>query len=265
MNRRRWTGEMGVGLAGVAVLLGGCKGTPAVTDAALTSTIQTQLTQDNALAGQQVSVAVQNGVATLSGVVLNDAQRAIAARDAAGVAGVKQVQNALTVGTTGVASSGAATTVPAANLAKPSAGAPLSYERRGRNGNGPAPVERVAPGGNGGGETVAGGNGAGGNGSGTPGGAASSPQPAAPPAPVFREVTIPAGDSLPVRVTQTLDSATTQEGDTFSGVLASNIVVDGAVAIRGRYERCRTCGRGARGGPLQGVGAADGFAEQPDP
>ncbi len=58
---------------------------PPVDDAALTTTIQNQLTADNSINGQPVQVAVSGGVATLSGSVQNDAQRTIAARDAAGV------------------------------------------------------------------------------------------------------------------------------------------------------------------------------------
>ena len=46
-----------------------------------------------------------------------------------------------------------------------------------------------------------------------------------------RTVTIPSGNAIPVRVTQTLDSATAQEGQTFSGTITSDIVIDGIVAI----------------------------------
>ena len=54
----------------------GCKSKPAsVDDAALTATIQSQLTSDNSIAGQPVQVAVAGGIATLSGSVQNDAQR----------------------------------------------------------------------------------------------------------------------------------------------------------------------------------------------
>jgi hypothetical protein len=44
-------------------------------------------------------------------------------------------------------------------------------------------------------------------------------------------VTIASGDTIPVRITQTLDSATTQQGETFTGVVAADIIVDGLVAI----------------------------------
>lgn len=55
--------------------------------------------------------------------------------------------------------------------------------------------------------------------------------PPPPPQPTFRNVTVAAGSTIPVRMTQTLDSATTQPDSAFSGVVASDIVVDGLVAI----------------------------------
>jgi hypothetical protein len=54
------------------------------------------------------------------------------------------------------------------------------------------------------------------------------PQPAAP---TFHDITVPAGTTLPIRITQTLDSATTQQGDSFSGTVASDIIMDGIVVI----------------------------------
>ena len=89
-----------VSLAGVLSLsafsLGGCKA-KSVDDAALAKSIQAQLTSDAVLNGQQVNANVASGVATLSGSVANDAQRSVAARDAAGVTGVKEVVNNLVV------------------------------------------------------------------------------------------------------------------------------------------------------------------------
>ncbi len=37
---------------------------------------------------------------------------------------------------------------------------------------------------------------------------------------------------IPVRITQTLDSATTQQGDTFSGTIATDVLVDDVVVLR---------------------------------
>jgi hypothetical protein len=61
---------------------------------------------------------------------------------------------------------------------------------------------------------------------------ASTPAPAPPPPPAFKTVTIASGTTIPVRITQTLDSATTQEGQSFSGTVATDIMADGLVAIR---------------------------------
>jgi hypothetical protein len=44
-------------------------------------------------------------------------------------------------------------------------------------------------------------------------------------------VTIPTGTAIPVRITQTLDSATAIQGDKFTGIVASDVIVDGLVAI----------------------------------
>ncbi len=55
--------------------------------------------------------------------------------------------------------------------------------------------------------------------------------PPPPPPPPFINVTIPAGKSLPFRINQALDTATTQTGEPISGVINSNIVVNGRVVI----------------------------------
>jgi hypothetical protein len=53
-----------------------------------------------------------------------------------------------------------------------------------------------------------------------------------PPPPAFRNITLTPGTTIPIRITQTLDSATTQQGETFTGTIASDIVTDGVVVIR---------------------------------
>ena len=55
--------------------------------------------------------------------------------------------------------------------------------------------------------------------------------PPPPPPPPFIDATVPAGKAIPFRITQTLDSKTAKEGDSFSGVVASNVVVKGNVVI----------------------------------
>ena len=201
----------------------GCKPRPApVSDAELTSSLNRELTQDSSIAGQPVMGAVQGGVATLTGNVSNDAQKVIAARDAAGIAGVSSVANNLVVippssiNTTTVAPPPAPIPVPvtrtpaAVTLPRPlppsaRTRTPAPIERNPQQASAPPPSADPAP------------------------GIAVPPPP--PPAPAFRTVTLDAGSTLPVRITQTLDSATAQTGDSFSGVVASDVLVDGLVAI----------------------------------
>jgi hypothetical protein len=45
-------------------------------------------------------------------------------------------------------------------------------------------------------------------------------------------VTVNPGTTIPIRITQTLDSATTQQGETFTGIIASDIISDGIVVVR---------------------------------
>jgi len=210
------------GLLAAGITLAGCKA-KSVPDSTLTQNIQSTLAADNAIAGQPVQVAVQNGVATLSGSVSNDAQRAIAARDAAGVAGVAKVVNEIGVNNAPPASAAVETAPtaplpapaqPSQALVKPSPkvvqqqphqAAPIERPQQADN-TPPPPPPAPAP---------------------TP---APAPPPP-PPAPTFKSVTLASGETIPVRITQTLDSGTTQPDTTFSGVVASDIVIDGLVAI----------------------------------
>lgn len=203
--------------AALSFALSGCNSTPAVSnDATLTHNLQSQLASDTSISGQPVQGNIANGVATLTGMVANDAQRTIAARDAAGIAGVKQVINNLTVGTPPPATVAVNTQLPAP---LPAPAVPLKRSavvpqvRPDTRNNRPAPVDHPQP---------------------QPSQQVfnnAPAQPTAPPQPAFRTVTIPSGNPLPIRVTQTLDSATTQEGQTFSGTITSDIIADGLVAI----------------------------------
>ena len=230
------------------LLVCGCKNSaPGMDDATLTRTGQAQINTDGSLSGQPVTVAVAGGVATLSGSVLNDAQKTIAARDIAGIAGIKQVQNGLTIGAPPQVSATVSAPLPApipvppAPIPAPAAPLPAPQkiplggptraelaaqareearqrkaEQTFNNQHQPAPIERPEQAYNP-----------------PPAPVAAPPPPPPPPQPVFRSVTVPSGTTIPVRVTQTLDSATTQEGDTFSGVVASDVMIDGVTVISG--------------------------------
>ncbi len=213
-------------MALAAVLLTGVAGcrnkAPIVDDPTLTSQVQQRIASDSALASEPVQVMAQAGVVTLTGAVSNAAARSLAANDAAAVTGVQKVVNDITVS----AATGPATTTTTAQLQQPQPEtAPTPRERVRAS----APAQQAAP--------I------------TRSSAAPPPPPQQqqsqsqpvhqqapappppPPPPVARVVTLPAGSTLPVRVTQTLDSATAQVGDTFSGAVATDIVQDGMLLI----------------------------------
>ncbi len=61
--------------------------------------------------------------------------------------------------------------------------------------------------------------------------AAAPAPPPPPPPPAFVDVRVPAGKAIPFRITQSLDSASTQQGEAISGVVATNVLVNGQVVI----------------------------------
>jgi hypothetical protein len=200
----------------LVLTIAGCKSSaPPVNDDILTTQLQSRLFSDQNLSGQSIQASVSNGVATLNGTVTSDTARSIASGDAAQVAGIRTVVNNLVVQappTAANATTTAPTPIPGQPNRKPSASIPQHVAP-------PAPVVRNTP--------------------------APQPQPQQeapvqqaqvqppppPPAPVKHEITLPAGTSIPVRITQTLDSASTQTGDKFTGAIASDIIVDSMVVL----------------------------------
>jgi hypothetical protein len=237
LNMRRFdTPNRATGVAAIAqttclvalLAIAGCKSTTSVVnDATLTGNIQSTLAADSVLAGQPVQVSVAGGVATLTGYVSNDAQRAVAARDAAAVAGVAKVVNDISVGTpppASVTATVAPPPMPAQTPARkttqllkpqpPHQAAPIERQQQAISTPPPPPQPAPQPA-----PTPA------------PAPAPPPPPPPPPPQPTYKTVTVASGNTIPVRITQTLDSATTQADTTFSGVVASDIVIDGLVAI----------------------------------
>ena len=51
------------------------------------------------------------------------------------------------------------------------------------------------------------------------------------PVPVEHNITLSLGTVIPVRITQTLDSATSKAGDTFTGAIATDLIMDGMVVL----------------------------------
>lgn len=202
----------------LALAFSGCKSsTPATDDATLGTALQSRIAGDSALSAESIQATVQNGVATLNGNVSSEAARSLAAADAAQVAGIRTVVNNLTVQQP-APTVAAVTPTPAPLL--PPAPKKTPAPRPAPPARQPAPVERPEP------APVA---------VQTPPPApapAPPPAPVTPPPPTFKNVTIPSGTTIPVRITQTLDSATTQQGQSFSGTVATDVMSDGLVAIR---------------------------------
>lgn len=223
-------------LALVVGLATGCKMKQAAapSDQQIASDIQAKIKGESALAQQNIQVSVANGVATLNGTVSDEASRALAANDSGTIPGVKTVINNLTV------QSAIAAPAPApqqaAPVAEPTPAPTRSRDRdrdrdsradrskrhsydRADNAPATAPVTPAyQPG---------------------PAQAENTPPlppvqaaPPPPPQPVVRDVTIPAGTVIPVRITETLDSKTAQTNDAFHGALAADLGTQGVIALR---------------------------------
>lgn len=195
---------------GVAV---GCSKAP--TDAQITSDVQSKLSADSGLQGKQIAVQTADGNVTLSGSVENEGQREAAARYASSAAGVKQVVNNLAVTP---APAEAEATPPPAPEEKPAPRASAPRRRTTPSSSASAPVQNVTPS----------------TGTSSSTTAMAPAAPAAPPAP--QKVTIPSGTTMAVRLVDTLDSETAQQGQTFHATLDSPLSADGDVAIPSGYD-----------------------------
>ena len=195
-----------------------CKQQPAlVDDATLTANVQSKIQSDGALSTEPIQVSTQGGAVTLNGQVSNSAARSLAANDAAGIAGVRQVINNLVVAANTPPVSATVTTpqpqiAPAPMVRQRERVLPLPPPQRTQSaGTQAAPIDREPA-----------------------RGAYPSPsqqQPVQPVTPAFRMVTVPSGTVVPVRITQALDSDTAHVGDTFSGAIAADIVQDGLTVL----------------------------------
>jgi hypothetical protein len=224
-------------LAVVVGLAAGCKTQQSATrtDQQIASDIQAKIKGESALAQQNIQVSVANGVATLNGTVTDDASRSLAANDSGTIGGVKTVINNLTV------QSAAAAPTPApqqiAPVAEP-APAPEPLQAPARSTERESRADRhkrsahhrdedesvSAP------VTPANQELAQADNTPPPPPVQSAPPP--PPQPVVRDVTIPAGTVVPVRITEALDSKTAQTNDAFHGALAADLGTQGVIALR---------------------------------
>jgi len=207
-------------------LIAGCK-RAATDNATLNTQVQSRLFSDQNLRGESIQTAVSGGVATLTGTVSSDDARTTAGGDAAQVAGIRTVVNNLVVqAPVQPAVAAVAPSAPAAAqrapilIEKPTKPSPSIAPHGSPQ---PAPIVRnIGPWLGGGGSAM------------DQAQAAPPPMPQAPPPPqppVAHNITLPSGTAIPVRITQTLDSATTQTGDKFTGSIASDIIVDDFVVL----------------------------------
>jgi hypothetical protein len=208
-----------VALLLVLGLAAGCA--KARTDAQVVSEIQGKLYSDPAIQSRQIAVESANGVVTLSGSVMSDAERAAAASQAASVEGVKTVVNNLAVAPAAMQTAAPEAVQEPAPSMTPAKPRPSTTWRPK-----PQPVAATLP--------VAATTPA--TGAGTTMAAAPVAQSAPAPPPAPKKVTIPTGTSVAIRLVDAIDSETSQPGQSFRATLDSPLAVEGDVAIPAGYD-----------------------------
>lgn len=226
-------------------------------DAKISSEIQTKFSQDSGLSTKQLAVEAKEGVVTLDGIVDNTAQREAASRQAASVAGVREVVNNLQVGN----ASAAAGTAASAPVARASAIAPSRTHPGLRMKSGKAPA---ATGSDNSGHSGNPANGNDSNASQTNAANSAAPDPApqttpvsadtpaaqpapAPPDPSLsssasttastgQRFIIDQGTQIVVRLIDPIDSEKNQAGDTFRATLNAALTSDGEEAVPAGVE-----------------------------
>jgi outer membrane lipoprotein SlyB len=216
-------------------------------DTKISSEIQSKFSQDSGLSTKQLTVESNNGVVTLSGTVDNSAQRDAASRQAAAVAGVKEVVNNLQVGdalaaTLAPTTMRASSSAPSPEAAKPSPSAKPAVTRKPRKSKDdampadPPPANDADPNANSTNASAA---------PADPPPPASSPDnqpsnaPAAdtqtqPPAP--KQLIVDQGTQVTVRLIDPIDSEKNQTGDTFRATLNATLTSDGEEAVPAGVE-----------------------------
>lgn len=209
-----------------AFLVGtGCSRKP--NDAKISAEIQTRFSQDSGLSTKQLGVESSNGVVTLSGTVDNDVERDAASREAASVAGVKEVVNNLQVGTAPAAPA----SVPASSASAAPVATPLRPGKKERKRHAAEEVTAAANGSNASDndQSMA---------SNQPPAEAAPPQaapadntPPPPPPLPSRKFIIDEGTQISVRLIDPIDSEKDHAGDTFHATLNAPLTSDGEEAV----------------------------------
>ncbi len=207
-------------------------------DAKISSEIQGKFSLDSGLSMKQLSVQTDNGVVTLGGTVDNEAQREAASRQAASIAGVREVVNNLQVGNAAAAPNApisTPTTTPnpavassekSASVHKKSRKPPASEnsvdttdsenDSNATNSDNPPSITEIAP---------------------------QTPPPVSPPPSdnstvaqalppaTPKKLIIDQGTQIAIRLVDPIDSEKNQSGDTFHATLNAALTSDGEQAV----------------------------------
>jgi hypothetical protein len=192
-----------------------CNKAPARNDAQVAAEVQSRIKNDSRVGNHEIGVQSADGVVTLNGNVDSENERVSAASDAANVPGVRTVVNNLIVQRAQETSptamqppaAAAASPLPGKKSPKPQAQAYDADANYGpgamTSGSSVQPSNQATP----------------------------LPEPAVaqappPPPPPPKEVTIPAGTQLTVRLNDPLDSERNQVGDSFHATLGAPIMIN---------------------------------------
>jgi Arc/MetJ family transcription regulator len=235
-------------------------------DAKISSDIQGKFSQDSGLSTKQLTVESKDGVVTLGGIVDNAAQRDAASRQAASVAGVREVVNNLQVGNA-PAAAGMAASVPAGAARASGAGPDKTRPGVGKKSGKDRDAEAADTAGNSGdaangndsnANQMTGGNSAAADpateaapvsadsaaGQSPPAAASQPPDSSSSPSPSSSSTTtttgkrmiIDQGTQVAVRLIDPIDSEKNQVGDTFRATLNAALTSDGEEAVPAGVE-----------------------------
>jgi BON domain len=208
-------------------------------DAKISSEIQGKFSQDSGLSAKQLTVQANNGVVTLGGTVDNEAQREAASRQAASVAGVREVVNNLQVGN----APASAVAVPPATQASSTVPTERANRSMGRKSRKPRRSEDSDADH---GPAIDSNNDSNSSQMRADNNSASDPPPsiseaasnnaapvqtAPPPPPAPKRLIIDQGTQLAVRLIDSIDSEKNQSGDTFRATLNAPLSSDGEQAV----------------------------------
>jgi hypothetical protein len=216
----------------------GCSKKP--DDAKISSEIQGKFSQDSGLSAKQLTVQANNGVVTLGGTVDNDAQREAASRQAASVAGVREVVNNLQVWNAPAAAALAAPPATQASSTVPTERASRGMGRKSRKPRRSEDSDADH------GPVIDSNNDSNSSQMRADNNSASDPPPsiseaasnnaapvqtAPPPPPAPKRLIIDQGTQLAVRLIDPIDSEKNQSGDTFRATLNAPLSSDGEQAV----------------------------------